>query len=405
MPPAQSPASKKRALSKKTSADWRDNKRKEDPDFDKKEAEKAKARRAEKKRKREEAAAAAAAADADTLAAAEALAGAAAGEQQQHSPAPAAAAPAAALPAAASPAAARSPQRAVPAATSAAAAPRVAASPAATQPPRQASPAAGRAKDIPACERLWEELSSADQAAAGQLGFEQWRWDAVARSLHRDVAALDMEYKLEGGLHLDEIHEILGIRQCSPLEMSDTQRADGLPKESLQPCFLVRGQFERNAPYEFEEPVFRDTRWVGFEDTFGLAIDYDADAPEFVDEGDRDEFTAALKEYNDASQRMLRAARERAVTSAAHYLAEDNARVVTAAAQVPVAATGAAAAGAASATGAMSAAGAAPAAAATVDGSPSGRKRPAEASRGSGSGSGRRMSPRQNRYLHANQRN
>eukprot|EP00966_Prymnesium_polylepis_P199646 4626834-Prymnesium_polylepis.1 len=84
MPPAQSPASKKKALSKKTSTDYRDNQRKMDPEFDKKEAEKAKARRAENKRKREEAAAARAAADAETLAAAETLAGATAGAQQQQ---------------------------------------------------------------------------------------------------------------------------------------------------------------------------------------------------------------------------------------------------------------------------------------------------------------------------------
>eukprot|EP00966_Prymnesium_polylepis_P270543 6249812-Prymnesium_polylepis.1 len=70
---------------------------------------------------------------------------------------------------------------------------------------------------------------------------------------------------MEGGFSLDEVHEILGIRQCSPLEMSDTQRAEGLAEESLQPCFLVRGQYEHNAPYADEEPSFMDTRWVGFQ--------------------------------------------------------------------------------------------------------------------------------------------
>eukprot|EP00966_Prymnesium_polylepis_P035192 817962-Prymnesium_polylepis.1 len=76
-----------------------------------------------------------------------------------------------------------------------------------------APPAAPPADEIPACERLWKELSAAERAAAQQLDFEQWRWDAVVRSLHRDVGALDREYKFEGFV-LDEVRDILGVRHC-----------------------------------------------------------------------------------------------------------------------------------------------------------------------------------------------
>lgn len=303
-----------------------------------------------------------------------------------------------------------------------------AAAPAGAQPARQPAatvqPAAAAATQIPACHRSWELLCESERATAATLGFEQWSWDASVLGLDEDIdprrypRRRAQELSLAGWI-VNEIHEIRGMRLHNPIDMTEQQRECPIPEAELEPCVLVRGMFS-SAGGDSDEEVTA-TRWVHFEEALDLVsleatpcIGGDTqDKSEAECEAARTKWAAQLKAYLDTAERLFAAAREKAELERQAEAAAAAVDVAAAAPHSPVPAPAAAAArSAAAAPTAAAPTAAAPAAAAAR--SPPGRKRPAEASGGSAggseaavgspSGSGRRISPRANRFLHAHPR-
>ena len=176
-------------------------------------------------------------------------------------------------------------------------------------------------RPVAARHRSWEDLSGAERATAGSLGFEQWSWDASVLGLDDDVDEWAVpRLKAHGlglaGWSLDKVHAILGVRFHNPVEMTEAQRIH-LADAETHPCFLVCGDFDN------DEDVITTTRWVHFDRMGRHAVDY---LPEDESErGDDEEYTRAIDAYRAAHERLWRAAR-------AKYVAEVDADKAAAAA-------------------------------------------------------------------------
>jgi hypothetical protein len=170
-----------------------------------------------------------------------------------------------------------------------------------------ATPVGVAADPVAARQRLWEALSSAERATAESLGFEQWSWDAGVVGMDDDAAADGDETV---GLLLHEVHQVLGMRLCRPLAMSEAQRSQPLAEAAMQPCFLVHGVFESMG----DEPgeTFIDTRWASFDAVYGAGLDYDPCGSDGQAEGYDKRLVDAMAAFQTQSSRLCEEADARA---------------------------------------------------------------------------------------------
>ena len=165
-------------------------------------------------------------------------------------------------------------------------------------------------------QRLWDDLLDAERAKAAALGFQQWYWDASIRAVHQDIGIertnplykdLELDYN---ALNYNSIKQILGVRLCSTLEMSDAQREAPLPEADVKPSFLVRGEFENMRD---DSESYKDTLWVPFDQVAAAGLNCDGED----DDGDWPDYARVIDTFFTTVNRLRTMARAKAVAAAA----------------------------------------------------------------------------------------
>ena len=167
---------------------------------------------------------------------------------------------------------------------------------------------------IEACHRCWEQLTADEQKTVGSLGFKQWSWDASVMDLDGDIdprisfphgrrAKRFGRLNLAGSILVD-VDAVIGMRFHNPVDMTVQQREGPLDEAVLEPCFLVRGQFQ-GLGFEESDEKYTATRWVSFEDVAYCVRD---EHGRFAS----DEYQKIFSEFDALFERLFKIASDKA---------------------------------------------------------------------------------------------
>ena len=136
------------------------------------------------------------------------------------------------------------------------------------------------------------------------------------RAVHQDIGIertnplykdLELDYY---ALNYNSIKQILGVRLCSTLEMSDAQREAPLPEANIKPSFLVRGEFENMCD---DSESYKDTLWVPFDQVAAAGLNCDGED----DDGDWPDYARVIDTFFTTVNGLRTMARAKAVAAAA----------------------------------------------------------------------------------------